>query len=182
MTFRTSALGFALFALGACGSQESGTTGGAPLGPTNGNATASRLDALAVESGALDDGHDASPVGSYGRHHESGQDRFCLRPAEAEGRFVFGAEMEIGEDASCHLTGVAQRLGDRLLLASTDGACRIEVQYEGDSLVFPGASDPACAKFCRGRGNLAGITFPSIAEGDGAAARVMGRDGSPLCG
>lgn len=165
-----------VLAVSACGERSE------EAGKQENGAVADGLDQLALESGVLADAARRDPAGSYGRSYDGGRDRFCIAPHEEEsGQYRFGAEVRIGEDEYCKGTGSARRAGERLILSFAGGTCVIVARYEGDRVVMPGAVDMACARLCSSRGSFAGVTFPLISGGEGAARDVTSMDGQPLC-
>lgn len=166
------------------GCDSAGAPSGAPGGDQVQTETASELDALARESGALPDSEGSDPSGRYGRNYEGGRDRLCLVPdGNAHGRYRFGAETRIGQDEYCRGTGTAKLAADKLLLRfeGRGGDCMIVARYDGDQVVMPGALDMRCAQLCSSRGSFAGVTFPRVDRDARQARTLTAADGTALC-
>lgn len=144
-------------------------------------APASGLERAAIESGAITDAGQTSPVGLFQRSHEAGRDALCIVPTKG-GQFGFGLQANFGEDQSCRGQGTVRRAGDKLILRFKGGdRCIVVAQYDGDQVALPGVVDMACADLCEGRGTLEGVSFPRIANDAPSALRARDSEGNMLC-
>lgn len=167
-----------LLALASCGG------GGADRAANNTTAAvpsaASALEQAAVDSGVVAEADGLSPVGLYRQRHEAGLDSLCIIEGR-NGATRFGLEAAFGRGIACHGQGTLTWSDDRLMLTFAGSACRIEAEYEGDRVTFPGAVDAACNHLCTERGSLEGVSFPRVSREDSVARDARAQNRTRLC-
>lgn len=166
-----------LLALASCGGGEDRTANTATAPDP---ATASALEQAAVEAGVVAEVDSLSPVGLYRQRHEAGLDSLCI-VGGGDGETRFGLEAVFGRDISCRGHGRLSRSGDRLTLSFAGSSCRIEAEYQGDRIVFPGTIDAACNRLCTERGSLEGVSFPRVSREESVARDARAQDRTKLC-
>lgn len=176
---RRRVLGVAMLmlALAACGGGEdhAANTATAP-NPS----TASALEQAAIDAGVVAEADSLSPAGLYRRRHEAGLDSLCI-VGGADGDAHFGLEAVFGRGIACRGQGRLDRSDDRLMLSFAGSSCRIEADYQGDGIVFPGTVDPSCDRLCTERGSLAGVSFPRVSRDESVARDARAQDRAKLC-
>ncbi len=166
-----------LLALASCGGG-----GNSPANDTANTApsAAAALEQAAVDAGVVTQADGLPPVGLYRRRHEAGLDSLCIVSGK-DRETRFGLEAVFGEGISCRGRGTISGTGNRLTVAFAGSACRIEVEYDGDRVTFPGAVDAACSHLCTERGSLEGVSFPRVSREESVARDARARDRTKLC-
>lgn len=177
MTRRGLAVPLLMLALASCGSGEDRTANTAlPADVT----TASALEQAAIDAGVVTDADSMSPVGLYRQRHEAGLDSLCVVKG-TNGEARFGVEAVFGRGISCRGQGTLSRSGERLILTFAGSTCRIEAEYKGDRVTFPGVLDPACSHLCTERGSLEGVSLPRVSREESVARDARAQDRTRLC-
>lgn len=166
-----------LLALASCNSGEDRTANTVASADP---ATASALEQAAIDAGVVAEADRLSPVGLYRQRHEAGLDSLCI-VGGGDGEARFGLEAVFGRDISCRGQGRLSRSGGRLTLSFAGSACRIEAEYQGDWIVFPGTVDAACNRLCTERGSLEGVSFPRVSREESVARDARAQDRTKLC-
>jgi hypothetical protein len=117
------------------------------------------LEQAALKAGAIHSGTTVDPAGLFEGDHGAGGDSLCLTHS-SEG-YRFDVSLTLDEKQRCAGGGIARRAGETLVLdfdsAGAGGGCTMVVDYDGDRVAFPGATDKACEKLCTGRASFAGV-------------------------
>jgi hypothetical protein len=167
--------------LAGCGGGEVADRSSGPASSQVNAQAPSALERAALETGAIPDIADLSPVGLYRHHHESGADQLCIVPGDEPGQMRFGMQVIFGKETRCDGRGTVRMAGDRLIFNFARSACLVVAGYDGDRVVLPGALDRQCASQCNGGGALDGAAFPRVATDPAIATDAEGRDGQSLC-
>lgn len=177
MMGRSVAVPLMLLALASCSGGEGSSAGNtANAAPS----AAAALEQAAVDAGVVTRADGLSPVGLYRRRHEAGLDSLCIVDG-VNGETLFGVEAVFGRGISCRGQGTLSRSGDRLILTFAGSTCRIEAQYKGDRVIFPGMLDPACSHLCTKRGSLEGVSLPRVSREESVARDARAQDRTRLC-
>ncbi|VXD03096.1 hypothetical protein [Sphingomonas sp. 8AM] len=129
------------------------------------------LESAARRAGIAGDMADAGGV------YAAGDDRLCLVGSAA--RYRVGVNVDFGDGQRCIARGVAR--GRDALAIDLGNGCLFTATRNGDRLLFPPRSPPACARACQGRATLDALVLDRLSEAGGEAERLRGGDGKLLC-
>ena len=159
-------IGVTLFALAACSSQPAPAPKPSPTG----------LEAAAIAAGVVQDPNATDPTGLYARD----TDRLCVVPGDKDLRV--GVTVDYDDQQGCAGGGTATHAGETLhVRLGPDDACAFDARFEGDRIMLPGALPEACAKLCRGRASLAGLSAERLSGSASEAGALRDGRGRLLC-
>lgn len=141
----------ALILLAGCGTPVSDSEQASATAP-------SALEEVAIARGLVDPPGQDKASGIYAVRFGNAADRLCI--AERDGVLRFQLSVRFGEDEACTGRGTAVRRGG-LLDMRFDGAggCRITASFDGARVAMPGTVEQGCARHCKGRASLVGVTW-----------------------
>ncbi len=132
------------------------------------------LDIAASEANLIVDPNTVPPVGLYQRSHVAGTDGLCVADAGSD-NLRFGIVMHFGPTLVCEGSGTAQHDGTTLTLAFTGADCKIDADYDGQSVRIPGVVPAGCAALCGERASMSGGAMLRVGWADADATRLRSR-------